>query len=167
MLIAGAVVVVIVVVLVVVGGAAARRVRGSGLLHRLGLARLQQIFVPELADRLREVHLDAAVVDEHVVHLLVGLHACGLGLELDEGEVQGVARLVVADYLAGLDGSEPREYQLEVFVGGYRVELADEEHLVRRLHLGVGDVAGHLQHDRAGLGLFPLYLKLRFLSVYR
>ena len=150
---------------VTVGPARRWRVSAEGL-DRLGLARLQQILVPQLADGLGEVHLDAAVVDEHVVHLLVGLHAGGLGFELDEGEVQGVPCLVIADHLAGLDGSEPREYQLEVFVGGHGVELADEQHLVRGLHLGVREVSGHLQHDRPGLGLLPFYLQLRFFFVY-
>lgn len=132
------------------------------LLPRLGrilvafvprLARSQQEAVPQLADGLREIHLHATVVDEHVVHLLVGLHARRGGLELDERVVERVPGLVVADYLAGLDGPESREDQLEVLVGSYWVQLGDEQHLLGRLHVCVREVPGHLQHDRAGLRL--------------
>ena len=55
---------------------------------------------PELGDALREVDVDAAVVDEDVVHLEVGVLARLLVLELDEGVLQRVARLVVTDHLA-------------------------------------------------------------------
>ena len=41
----------------------------------VGVARFEEISVPQLAHGLREVHFDAAVVDQHVVHLLIRLKA--------------------------------------------------------------------------------------------
>ena len=54
------------------------------ILVGLCVPRLQQEAVPELGDGLGEVHFDASVVDQHVVHLLVGLDAGGFRLKLDE-----------------------------------------------------------------------------------
>ena len=51
-------------------------------------------------DGLAEVDVDAPVVDEYVVHLEVGVLARLGVVELDEGVLQRVARVAVADDLA-------------------------------------------------------------------
>lgn len=79
-----------------------------------------------LRNRLREVDVDATVVDQHVVHLEVRVFARLLLLELDERVLQGVARHFVADHLARLDLAEAAEDDLQVVVGGDGIQLAHE-----------------------------------------
>lgn len=86
-------------------------------------------------------HLDSAFIDEHVVHLevrLLGLLGSG---ELDEGVVQGLASLWVADDLAGQHVSKAREDELKVTICGHRVQLAHKYHVVLGGHLSIGQVA--------------------------
>ena len=63
----------------------------------------------QLRHRLTEVDVNAAVVDEDVVHLEEGVLALLRLLELDEGILQRLARLLVLDNLTADDRSEPRE----------------------------------------------------------
>ena len=42
--------------------------------------------------------------------------------------------------------TEAREDELEVLVLGHGVQLADEEHILGRREVGVGQVAQHLEH---------------------
>ena len=56
-----------------------------------------------LGDRLREVDVDAAVVDQHVVHLEVGVLARLGVVELDEAVLKRVARFLVPDYFTAED----------------------------------------------------------------
>ena len=58
--------------------------------------------------------LDAAVVDEAVVHLEEGLLAGLVGVEAEEGVVERVARLPVADDVARGDVAEAAEDDLQV-----------------------------------------------------
>lgn len=55
--------------------------------------------------------------------------------------------------VAGGDGTESCEDDLQIFLGGHRVELADEKHVGGGLGLRLGQVPNHLQHHRAVVGL--------------
>ena len=44
--------------------------------------------------------MDAVIIDQNALHLEVGLFAVLLVLKLDEGILQAIARLLVADDLA-------------------------------------------------------------------
>jgi len=113
-------------------------------------------YLAQAAHALAEIDVDAAVVNKHRVHLGVCLLATLLVLELDEGVLQTVARLLVADNLAAENLAEATEDQFQIFVGGDWVQLADEEHVLWRLDLGKGQIAHHLK--RQGLcGCFALF----------
>ena len=62
----------------------------------------------------RVARLDAAVINEAVVHLEVGLLARALAVKAQEGVVERVAGLVVPDDVAGGDRAEAREDDLQV-----------------------------------------------------
>ena len=93
----------------------------------------------DLGHRLAEVDVDAAVVDEHVVHLEVGVLTVLLALELDERVAQRVTRLLVAYHLAAVDLAEAREDQLEVVVVRHRIQLAHKQHVLRRLDIYIDE----------------------------
>mmetsp|Transcript_34107 Transcript_34107/g.77251 ORF Transcript_34107/g.77251 Transcript_34107/m.77251 type:complete len:210 (-) Transcript_34107:577-1206(-) len=110
--------------------------------HRLLATRL----VPQLRDGLGEVNLDTAVVYEGAVHLKVRLRARLNVVELDKRVVQRVARLEVTDHLTRFDLAEPPKYYFQIVVFGDRVELADEEHILGRRQVRVGQITQHLEH---------------------
>lgn len=87
--------------------------------------------------------MDSSVVDKHALHLEIRGLACALVVELDEGVLQAVPRLLVADDLARQDLAEAAEDELEVRVRGHRVEFAHEEHVFRRFDFGEREVAHH------------------------
>ena len=69
---------------------------------------------PEVVHGLGEVHVDAAVVDEHVVHLEEGVLGRLVAVEADESIVQRVAGLPVPDDVARRDLAEAGEYDLQI-----------------------------------------------------
>lgn len=99
---------------------------------------------------LREVDVNSAIVDEHVIHLEVRPLRLLALLELDKRILERVACLLVANNLARQDGAEPREDELQVLALGDLVELADEEDVLWWCHVGEGKVAHHLESE--GLG---------------
>jgi len=107
----------------------------------------------ELRDRLGEVDVNAPVVDEDIVHLDVGPFGRLALLELDEGVLQAVARLLVADHLAAPDLAKAGEDQLEVLAFGDLVQLAHEKDVLRRGHVGEGEVPDHFERQRLGARL--------------
>mmetsp|Transcript_92684 Transcript_92684/g.239329 ORF Transcript_92684/g.239329 Transcript_92684/m.239329 type:complete len:309 (+) Transcript_92684:391-1317(+) len=86
------------------------------------------------------------------MHLEVRLLAITGVLEDDERVLQGVAGLPVAHDLAALDGAEAREDQLQVAILCDGIELVDEEVVVRRRDVGVGQVVQQLQRRGLALG---------------
>mmetsp|Transcript_146 Transcript_146/g.491 ORF Transcript_146/g.491 Transcript_146/m.491 type:complete len:258 (+) Transcript_146:279-1052(+) len=122
-----------------------------------------RVLVPQLCNRLGEVHFDPAVVDEDAVHLFVCLFTGCLFLKLNEGVVQGVARHVVSDDFALHHFPEPRKNELEILVSSDRIEFADEQDVVWCLHLCIGQIAEHLQDSGSGLSFFFLDLLLDLL----
>lgn len=74
--------------------------------------------VPDAVHGLGEVDMDPPVVDQDVLHLLIRLLALLVGLELDEGVLQRVVRLVVPNHLTLLDVAEPGKDQLQILGSG-------------------------------------------------
>lgn len=98
------------------------------------------VCVPKLGDGLREVTVNPPLIDQHIIHACVRLNARLLTLILNECILQRVTGFPVADDLAGGDGAEAREDEFEVMRLRHRVELAHEEHVLRRLDVGVRQV---------------------------
>lgn len=61
---------------------------------------------------LREINVDPMVVDEHSLHLEIGLLAVLLILELDKRILQAVASAFISYNLARQDSSKPAEDQM-------------------------------------------------------
>ena len=72
---------------------------------------------------LGEVDVDAVVVDEHPLHLQVGLLAVSLVLEFNKCVLETVAGPLVTDDLAREDLAEAAEDQIEIFVCAPRLSL--------------------------------------------
>jgi hypothetical protein len=89
----------------------------------------------QLGDGLGEVDMDPAVVDEDGVHFEVSAFGIFLLVELDEGVLEAVSGLGVFDDFATEDGTESAEDELEVLGACDRVELADEQDVLRGRHL--------------------------------
>jgi len=66
-------------------------------------------FACDLAGTLAEIHVDAMVVDEHILHLEIRLFAVLLPVELYKRVLQAVPSSAVADDFARYDLAEPRE----------------------------------------------------------
>lgn len=60
--------------------------------------------------------MDAVVVDQHALHLEVGLFAVFLIFKLDKRILQAVPRALVPDHLARQDSSKATEDQLKVLI---------------------------------------------------
>jgi len=60
--------------------------------------------------------MNPVIVNQHALHLEVGLFAVLLVLELDKGILQAVTRTLVSNNFAGQDGAEATENQIEVLV---------------------------------------------------
>ena len=69
---------------------------------------------PEVVHGLGEVNMDAAVVDEYIVHLEEGVLRGFVSIKANEGVAERIARLPVADDVAGGDGAKAREYDLKI-----------------------------------------------------
>ena len=115
---------------------------------------------------LREVNVNTMIVDQDALHLEVGLLTVLSMLKLDKGVLKAIARSLLSNHLAREDLAETAEDELEVLVcapdrvsdsrrtrtgkGSLSptvsdgVKLADEEHVLGRLHLGKRKVADHL-----------------------
>lgn len=91
--------------------------------------------------------MDAAVIDEDVVHFEVSALGILALLELDERILQRITRLLVADDFAAEDLAKAGEDELEVFACRDGVELADEEDVLGRGDVGEGQVADHLERE--------------------
>jgi len=115
---------------------------------------------------LTKVDLDSAVIDEGIVHLEVGLAALLLGRKLHKGIAEGVPRLRIANDLRPRTGIEAREYQLQIFVVRDRIELANEQDIIRGGNVGRGQIAQHLQHHGPALVFLLAEDFLPFLGGY-
>lgn len=60
--------------------------------------------------------MDAVVVNQHALHLEVGLFTILLVIEFDERILQAVTRALVPDDFAGQYGAEATEDEVEVLV---------------------------------------------------
>uniref|UniRef100_A0A2M3ZQD8 Putative secreted peptide n=1 Tax=Anopheles braziliensis TaxID=58242 RepID=A0A2M3ZQD8_9DIPT len=100
----------------------------------------------DLRNGLRKVDVYAPIVDQHVVHLEVGRFAGLFILELDERVLQRIARHLIADHLTADDLAEAAEYDLQIIVRRYRVELAHEQHVLGWRNVRIGDIADDLQN---------------------
>ena len=65
--------------------------------------------------------------------------------KFDERVIERIARLIVAHDRAFLDGTESAEDELEVLVLCHRVELAHEEHILRRGEVRIWQISEHLE----------------------
>lgn len=113
---------------------------------------------PGRPPHLRKVDVDAPVVDEDVVHLEVRALGILAVPELDKRILQRVLGLLIPDDLATEDLSKPRKDQLEVLARRDGVQLAHEEDVLGRCHVGKGQVADHLEREglRARVALASL-----------
>ena len=112
---------------------------------------------------MAEIHLNAAIVNKHVIHLVIRVHGALLRLKLNERVAERVARLVIADDLAALH-AKTEEDHAQVLVLRNWIQLANKENVLRRLHVRIREITDHLQHDRVTLCLQPLSLLLELLS---
>lgn len=103
-----------------------------------------------LGDALREIDMDAVVVDEHAFHFEVGLFALLLGREFNECVLQAVACVLVPDDLAVENLAKARENELEILILRDGVEFAHKEDVFWRRNFSKWEVADHL--ERQGLG---------------
>ena len=114
-------------------------------------------------DGLAEVDVDAAVVDEDVVHLGVGALGVLLALKLDKGVAEALARLRVADDVDAVHAPEAAEDELEPALVRRGVQPAHKEDVLGRPDVRVRQVLHELQHRRARPRLrllLPLLLRL-------
>ncbi|KAI3485967.1 hypothetical protein L1887_50621 [Cichorium endivia] len=120
------------------------------------------------ADALGKVDPDAAVVDEHVLHLEVGAFGVVLLVELDKGVLERVASLFVLDHLARHNPAEAREDELQILAARDRIELAHKEDVLGRADLGKGEVADHFerQRSRVRVGIASLLLLLCLVALF-
>lgn len=112
-----------------------------------------RVLVPFFAHALTEIHPYPPIVHQRVVHLQIRLRALLGGRELHKGVVEAVLGVRVPHDVRPDAGVEAGEDELQILVLGDGIELAHEQDVVRCLHVGRGQVAQHLQHDRARSGL--------------
>ena len=97
--------------------------------------------------------MDSSVVDEDVVHLevspLTGLRT----VELYKGVLETVSGLLVSDHFTALNLPEPGENDLQVLISSDGVQFADEQNILRRSHISVGQISNHLQDGSSGFCL--------------
>ena len=117
----------------------------------------------QLRHRLTEVDVNPPIINQNVVHLEVGLLAVLRPLKLDEAVLKTLPGPLVGDNLAADDTAETAEDHLEVLLPGDWVELADEEDVLRRGDVRIGQVADHLEDQRPLLGVLVLQLLLELL----
>lgn len=101
--------------------------------------------IRDLGNTLRKVHVNAVIVNEYSLHFEVRPLAVFLVRKLDEGVLQTVPRLLIADDLARQDLAEAREDELEVFVACDWIELAYEQNLLWRCDIRKGKISYQFQ----------------------
>lgn len=99
----------------------------------------------KFSNRLGEVNPYSPIVNEHILHLEIRLFRIFSFIELDEGILQRVASLFIPDDLTTHNLPETGEYELEIFVPSYRVELADEQDVLRGPNIREWQIANHLE----------------------
>jgi hypothetical protein len=79
--------------------------------------------------------MNAVVVDQDSLHFEIRSLTIFFRRELNEGVLQAVASLLIANHLAGENFAEAREDQFQILVLGDRIQLADKEDLLGRRHI--------------------------------
>lgn len=101
-----------------------------------------------LCHRLREVHMNAAIVNQHIIHLDVRLLARFRILKLDKRILQRIVRHPIANHLAADHPTETTEYNLQIIVTRHRIQFAHKQHILGRRHVRIGQIADNLQDRR-------------------
>lgn len=104
------------------------------------------IFHPwhQLCHRLRKIHMDPPIVNNHVLHLQVRFFTRFLALEFDKSILQALPCLPVSYYLHALNGPKAGEDNFEIPLLSHWIQLADEKHVLGRLHIRIRQVSKHL-----------------------
>jgi len=103
--------------------------------------------IGELTHALREIDMNAMIIDEHTLHLEVCSFTILLVCEFDKGILQAVASLLVPYDLATENLAEATEDELEVLVASDGIELADKEHLLWGRNVGERQVANEFESE--------------------
>ena len=89
------------------------------------------------------------MTSKYLVHLEVSLLGALVVVELDEGVLQAVTRLLIAQNFTRANLTKSREDELKIVVGCQRIKLTDEKHVAVGLHLGIGNITQDLEHLRS------------------
>lgn len=87
--------------------------------------------------------MDATVINEHVVHFEIGLFALLWLLEFNEGILQALFGLPIANDFTAYYVTEARENDFEIFRGRDGVQFAHEQHIIWWLDVCIWQVIDH------------------------
>lgn len=102
---------------------------------------------------LREIYVDAPVINQHIVHFEISIFARFLLFEFDEGILHRISADFVSNNFTGFDFTEATENDLQIVVGGYWIQLAYEKDVLWRRDVGVRNISDNLQNRSSSLGL--------------
>lgn len=106
-----------------------------------------------LGYRLREVDMDAPVVNEDIVHFKIGCLARFLIFKLHKGVLQRVACLSISYHFAAFNNAKATKYDLQIVVRGHGIEFANEEYVFWRRHISIWQIAHDFQYCGTCFGL--------------
>jgi hypothetical protein len=93
--------------------------------------------IPELGYRLRKVDMNSALVNQYILHSIVSLDTVTFSLVFNECVLKGIPSLPVSNDLARLYRTKSAENELEIMILSDCIEFANEEHILRRLHISI------------------------------
>jgi len=131
------------------------------------------VLVPQFCHTLTEIHLDAPVVHERIVHFEIGFRGRLFAGKFGKGVLQRSARFGIANDFHLDAFVKPTQNQFQIFVHCRWIEFANKQRVFRGANVRVGQVAEHFQNNGATLvffgGQFFLFVTkfaLLFLHVY-
>ena len=90
---------------------------------------------------LREINVDALVVNDHIVHCGVRLLTLLRSRVFDKRVAKWASRRLVSNYFTTRDGSKARKDELKVLFTRNWIQLADKENVVRWLDISIWNIS--------------------------
>lgn len=99
-----------------------------------------------LGHGLREIDVNASIVDEYIVHFEIGRLTRFTVLKLDERILQRIAARSIANHFAALHLAETTEDNFQVIVSRHRIQFAHKQNIFGRCNIGIGQIADNFQN---------------------
>ena len=77
--------------------------------------------IPEFSNRLRKVNVNPPLINEDIVHFIVGIDTRLFCLIFNKAVLERITSLPVPYHFARFDGTKSGEYQLQVMLLGHGI----------------------------------------------